>query len=305
MTIGKVCVTIGMEAKMEKKFHLDKLYIADPLRFGDWRLFQIGRLFCTEETVIEKHPHLGWFELTVVTDGKGVVQTNDVSVPVSRGDIYFSFPFDFHGISSDRQFPLKYDFFSFQTDDPLLLKELNRIVEESFSADKRVVRDEKIAYLVGNAIAETESGDLYSSELLQAIFRQIIVYLIRDFGKIPAAHLTSSVTRAEELCFRLMNYIDTHLYTMKSLSELSEVTSYSYVYLSHLFTKVTSGKLSDYYRNRRIEAAKLLLNEGKLQVGEIAELLNFSNIYHFSRAFKDHCGVSPNRYRQMINEKPG
>ena len=92
---------------------------------------------------------------------------------------------------------------------------------------------------------------------------------------------------------------------MKSLSELSEVTSYSYVYLSHLFTKVTSGKLSDYYRNRRIEAAKLLLNEGKLQVGEIAELLNFSNIYHFSRAFKDHCGISPNRYRQMINEKPG
>ena len=117
---------------------------------------------------------------------------------------------------------------------------------------------------------------------------------------LSAAHKTATVTRAEELCFRLMNYIDTHLYTMKNLNELSEITSYSYVYLSHLFTKVTSGKLSDYFRNRRLEAAKLLLNEGKLHVGEIAELLNFSNIYHFSRAFKDHYGVSPSKYQHGL-----
>ncbi len=285
---------------MEKRFHLDKLYINNPLHFGDWRLFQIGRLFCTDQTVIEKHPHLGWFELTVVTEGKGIVQTNDISIPVARGDIYFSFPFDFHGICSDKNEPLKYDFLSFQTDDPLISKELNHIVEEFFSAEKRLVQDERISYLVGNAIAETESGDLYASELMQSVLRQIAIYLVRDFRKCPASHKTATVTRAEELCFRLMNYIDTHLYTMKNLNELSEITSYSYVYLSHLFTKVTSGKLSDYFRNRRLEAAKLLLNEGKLHVGEIAELLNFSNIYHFSRAFKDHYGVSPSKYQHGL-----
>ena len=127
---------------MEKRFHLDKLYINNPLQFGDWRLFQIGRLFCTDQTVIEKHPHLGWFELTVVTEGKGIVQTNDISIPVARGDIYFSFPFDFHGICSDKNEPLKYDFLSFQTDDPLISKELDvyKRQDETLRGGKIAVR---------------------------------------------------------------------------------------------------------------------------------------------------------------------
>ena len=289
---------------MEKRFHLDKFYLSDPLRLGDWRLFQIGRLFCTEQTVIEKHPHLGWFELTIVTEGRGVVETNDVPVCVGRGDIYLSFPFDFHRIESDRREPLKYDFFSFRTEDPLLSGELERITRDFQPADRRVIRDEKIAYLIGNAIAETEGGGLYASEALQAIFRQAVIYLVRDFREVQVPVRPSSVTRAEEICFRIMHYIDTHLYTMKNLEELAEVTNYSYVYLSHLFTRVTSNSLSHYFRERRLEAARLLLLEGKLQVGEIAELLNYSSVYNFSRSFKERYGVSPRLYRQR-NEKKG
>lgn len=40
-------------------------------------------------------------------------------------------------------------------------------------------------------------------------------------------------------------------------------------------------------------AARLLLNEGKLNITKIAELLNYSSIYSFSKAFKEKYGVSP------------
>jgi AraC-like DNA-binding protein len=95
-----------------------------------------------------------------------------------------------------------------------------------------------------------------------------------------------------------MNYIDTHIYTLSSLEELAEMTNYNYSYLSSLFHKTTSGMLTDYYRKRRLETARLLIEEGALKINEIASLLRYSSIYTFSRAFKDFFGVSPSQYKR-------
>ena len=60
----------------------------------------------------------------------------------------------------------------------------------------------------------------------------------------------------------------------------------------------TDSTLADYYRNRRLEAARLLIAQGDLSITHIADLLNYSSIYTFSRAFKDKYGVSPEQYRK-------
>ena len=102
----------------------------------------------------------------------------------------------------------------------------------------------------------------------------------------------------EDLCYQIMHYVDTHIYTMDSLSELADTTSYNYSYLSDLFKKVTGDTLQSYYQSRRLRAAQLLLRENKLKLGEIASLLRYSSIYAFSRAFKDRFGLSPSEYRK-------
>ena len=42
-----------------------------------------------------------------------------------------------------------------------------------------------------------------------------------------------------------------------------------------------------------MEAARLMLSEGKLKITDIAERLGYSTLYAFSKAFKGHFGVSP------------
>lgn len=282
-----------------KYYHLDKHYLARPVTFGHFRLFQIGRLYCTEDTVIEKHAHVNWFELTIVTDGKGTVYTNDVGTPVRRGDIYLSFPCDFHAITPHADDPLKYDFFAFGTDDDAFSADLDHIMQTHASSDSRIIRDERIASLVGEALGELEENEPHSLPLLNAVFTQILIRVIRGF----LYHSTpprTNVTDPQSLCYRLMHYIDTHIYTMTGLEELAQATSYNYSYLSALFKKTTSGTLADYYRNRRLETARLLLLEGDRNSSQIAELLNYSSIYTFSRAFKDHYGLSPEQYKKSL-----
>lgn len=287
--------------RSKKKYHIEKNFFDDSLFFGSCRLIQIGRLYCSGSTVVRKHAHFNWFELTVVTDGKGTVYTNDVGVPVKRGDIYLSFPCDFHSIVPDPDEPLKYDFFSFSSEDPEYSADLDRIVSTHMPADRRIIRSETISSLVSNAIAETDRSSPYSNKLLGAIFEQIIIRLIRKFlYDIKSPEHSWNATDSEALCYQLMNYIDTHVYTMTSLDELSEMSNYNYSYLSSLFRKTTLTTLADYYRNRRLETAKSLIEENKLSITHIAELLNYSSIYTFSRAFKEKYGISPGKYKKQI-----
>ena len=100
-----------------------------------------------------------------------------------------------------------------------------------------------------------------------------------------------------------MNYIDTHLYSIKHLEVLAEVTGYSYGYLSDLFRKVTGNSLSGYFQEKKLQAAALLLQENKLQITQIAETLNYASVYAFSKAFRRQYGISPRQYRKQDTEQ--
>ena len=279
-------------------YHLDKRYLPKPVVFGHCHVYQIGRLYCTAQTVVGKHAHVNLFELTIVTGGLGTVYTNDIGTAVKRGDIYLSFPGDFHAIVSDEKEPLKYDFFAFTTDDDAISRELDHIMQTHGSAHSRVIRDERIASLVGEALGEIDSTEAFSHSLLSSLFNHVLIRTVRGFLYDTASASRTTVTDSEALCYQLMNYIDTHIYTMSGLEELAESTNYNYSYLSSLFHKTTAGTLADYYRQRRLETARLLILENTLRITEIAELLHYSSIYTCSRAFKDEYGISPLQYRK-------
>ena len=280
------------------RYHISHDHVKDPVRFGELLLFQIGRTHCKEDTVIGKHAHLNLFELTVATDGIGSIFTNGKRVPVKGGDIFLSFPGDIHGITSSAEAPLKYDFCAFYPLDPTLINELEEIMRNHTDADQRLLRDERIGFLLRNALAEINQPGKFSEKLLEAIFTQIILYVIEEFRSLPSPSSRKSVGAREELCYQMMNYIDTHIYSIDTLFELADVFCYNYSYLSDLFHKVTKESLREYYQNRRLEVAKRLIQEENLTLSQIAELLHYSSIYTFSRAFKEKYGKAPIHYRE-------
>lgn len=281
------------------KYHLHKTYLNSPREYGDMRLFQVGRMFCSKDTVIDRHTQLECIELTIVRDGRGTVYTGGVPTEVSAGDIYVSFPGDVHAIVSDREQLLKYDFIAAHTTDPALRSELDGIMLDFHSPDKRVIRDGDISDIVSRAIAEESSEASYSALMMESMLREIIICVIRDFGAMSSSHrLAANPNEKELFCYRIMNYIDSHIYSLKSLSELSEFTNYNYNYLSNLFKEVTGDTLMNYYRRRRLETAKLLLTDQTLSVTRIARLLGYSSVYTFSRAYKEYFGVTPSEEKE-------
>ena len=283
------------DTPFDKKYHIDKNYFLNPKKFGEINLYQIGRVYCSENTKVPRHTHLDFIELTIVTDGKGTIITNDVPVEVKSGDIYVSFSGDFHEIISDVEKPLRYDFVALSTQDARMHSDFEDIISRFHSPELRVIRNDVIASLVSTAIAELNADAEYSDVILGAIFLQMLSYIIREFKLQGIVKYSKNTAEAEILCYQIMNYIDSHIYTMKNLTELSEITNYSYNYLSNLYKRVTSDTLINYFRNRRLETARLLLSEGNLSVTKVAALLNYSSVYIFSRAFKEKYKIPPSQ----------
>ena len=277
------------------KYHLSKSFFQEPMRFSDIDLVQIGRLYFEPGDTMPFHIHKDfYYELTIVTEGEGEIFANGVSTSVKRGDIFLSLPCDMHRIVSSSSSPMKYDFMAFFTNNEKHRTELENI-SGYLSPQHRVFQDERIHALVCDAIMEFIGGSKFSNELLHAIFTQIIIYIIRDVAEGTKAR-TSHATQAEAICYQLMNYIDTHIFSISSLEDVAETMNYNYSYLSALFRKTTGSTLLSYYHQKRLDVARQLIAEGTMKMTEIAETLNYSSLYSFSRAFKENFGISPKQY---------
>ena len=85
-----------------------------------------------------------------------------------------------------------------------------------------------------------------------------------------------------------------------SIAEIAARCGVSECYFRRLFQEYSGQSPIAFRQHHRIERAKqLLLSDEDFTIGEIADELNFSDIYHFSKTFKKICGVSPNRYLQQ------
>lgn len=278
-----------MSENNKTKYHFDNYFDGRPINYGKISLIQIGRRYLNENTVIGTHTHLNWFELTIATKGECIVSSNGEESTIHAGDIYVSFPCDLHDIkTTDKE--LEYDYLSFVIDDSKLSELFNNISLNT-SAKLRIFRDERVQFLVSSAISEFKIEKTFRSELLSSIFNQIVIYTMRDL--MSSTRSTANVNDSDVLCQQIMNYIDTHVYSIESLNILTDIFSYNYSYLSNLFKKNTSITILDYYTNKRLETAKALIIENKKKIHEIAEMLNYSSTFTFSRAFKKKYGYPP------------
>ena len=279
------------EYSYKYKISRDSLY--SPLRYGEHFLYQVGRIHCNADSEIPIHTQLDYFELTIATEGKGIVETNNEPVEVSAGDIYISFAGDFHRIISDKDQPLKFDFITIKSRNEAIAASMEEIMALHHAADRRIVRDEVILQLVSRTISEVKKQKKLSEKMMEALITEIFVLLIRDFDVSEHSDVAGNKNEAEMLCFRLMNYIDNHIYSIRNLRELADTTNYSYNYLSNVFKETTGTTLQGYYHNRRLETARLLLSSEEFTVSEVAGMLGYSSLYPFSLAFKKKFGYPP------------
>lgn len=278
-----------------EEFKIDT-YLTSPKSYRKVKVLQAGRYYCNGGRIIKPHLHSDFFELTIVTDGEGIIKTNNIPVEVKSGDIYLSLPLDKHEIISSTASPLKYDHIAFFIENEEFYSDLEYIISNFHGANERIISDNRISRLTSLILAEYTSNSEHDGEVIANLLNTIIVYVIRNFNSKEKFSENDSITSKEILCTKIMNYIDINIFDIESLTEISEVFKYNYSYLSSVFKSVTKISLREYFLNRKLEVAKSLVSENKLKIYEISEKLNYSTPNAFTKAFKTKYGYSPKTY---------
>lgn len=96
-------------------------------------------------------------------------------------------------------------------------------------------------------------------------------------------------------------YIEQNYAQKLTLQDVADKCYVSQWHLSKLINKYTDSSFYELLNSVRIEKAKELLADPKLKIGDIVELVGFSDAAHFARVFKRTVGMSANEYRNSIS----
>ena len=96
-------------------------------------------------------------------------------------------------------------------------------------------------------------------------------------------------------------FISDHASDGIDAADVAERSGYSYFHFCHVFRAVTGKGLSHYINEKRLEAAKVLLADGK-SVTYTAMEIGFDTVSGFTRAFTQMYGIPPSKYRASVIE---
>ncbi len=112
------------------------------------------------------------------------------------------------------------------------------------------------------------------------------------------------------------NYVDSHGSIQKAVEyvnenytepltreEVCKVAMMSKTSFTNLFKKETGESLVEYIHILRVELAKQLLRERKLNITEIGEQCGFDSTTYFGRVFKKKTGMTPKQYKASGNKE--
>lgn len=150
-----------------------------------------------------------------------------------------------------------------------------------------------------------KAGVIMDLEMSSLNTRKEILDLVQNYiiQLSDELHLTNQGS-FHKIIENVKKYIDDNFASDVSLKFVADQVGLSSYYLSKLFKKEEGMNFKDYVIMVRMEKSMQLINEGKLNINEIACAVGYTNANYFSQAFHKYYGTPP-KACQIRGIRPG
>lgn len=252
-----------------------------------------------------EHPQ---YELNYVTEGEQRMMVNGTLYIQKAGELLLIPPGSIHSSQSHNGKGFTYFCMHFDIDDQLFLSLLARIKQVRFSADSPVTQqiEPVLRKLMSSADDETANTMVQRMQLQSAVF-ELFGHLWEAVSK-EAAHWFTDGHEKIELAHQIRNRLQGLMSQQfkqghesnghYGIDDIAAELGISSSHCNRVFKEVFGQSPRAVLSQLVLHEAKLLLGNPKLSVQNIAVMLGYKDIAHFSRQFKRWSGMSPSRYRQ-------
>jgi AraC-like DNA-binding protein len=271
----------------------------------------------TKDYVFHGEKHDFW-ELFYVDKGEVIVHVDDVQYELKQGDAMLYKPNAYHRLSANRVTASNLFDIAFESGSPVLEHLANRhfrLNESERGMLAQIVKEGFRAfappYHVPDAhTIERQSGAPEGCEqLLRSYLEILLIHLIRRAhgGQEPGEKLpfVPKEKRERDLVRSVTAFLRDRLDQDLSLDAICESFNVGKTHITRLFKKRTGYPLMEYFKRLKVEQAKMLVREERHNFTEIARLLGYGSIHHFSKAFKKYGGMTPSEYAKSVQARAG
>ncbi len=252
------------------------------------------KFYCRDNpnTSLQCSPHLHYhIEIAFIFSGECSADVGNASPQTAiGGDAILVFPNQvhaFHVLKSEQHILL--------VTDPKLFPEFSHLFSEYLPqccVIKGAANDPELRSLTKNiSAAYSDTKRPYRETVLRGYFLALMgrLFALTKFEKSNSEDMHAIGT--------VINYCMANYEKNLSLDLLERELHISKFYISHIINQKLKMGFNDYLNSIRVTNACRHLKEGELSVTEISELVGFSSVRTFNRAFVKHIGMSPREYK--------
>ena len=225
------------------------------------------------------------YKVYCVTSGEGFLHTTAKKIPLSEGDVFFTFPSVPYAIESGADF--QYFYISYLGVRAYMLLDRLGICAGNFyfPACPEVLEIWRKFFF----LSDENNLDMLSESTL--------LYTLSVLEKRGAAEEKKT---GESIVPKIKKMIDDQLQNPAlSLESLSRECAYHKNYISAVFKRDMHMTIRQYINTVRIQNACALMEKNVTCIKDISALCGFSDPLYFSKVFKRHMGVSPRQFLEQ------
>jgi AraC-like DNA-binding protein len=249
--------------------------------------------------ILKSHWHEE-FMIFYIEQGKAIIHCNSIPIPVCTGDLIVINSNDVHYVENlchqlvEYYFLIDFSFLLSKQEDLCQTKYIGPLMQQHIRFQNQIKNDKELLYQVLELVHEYEQKESGYELLIKAGLYRILVLLIRRHQAVISVREENE--RRYHTLHQLrpvLKYVDQHYAQKLTLTELATMANMSRHHFCRLFKSITGKPPIEYINHLRINVAMKLLNEGHLNISEIALTVGFNDSNYFSRLFKKYKNCSP------------
>lgn len=260
--------------------------------------------------VPEKHD---FWEMIYIDAGTIDAITDGLGETITQGQVLFNKPNELHAHISNGKVSNNMLVISFTSHSPAMsffdrklftLDKTQKMLLNLFMNEAKIALGEICGEYENKNPIDFTNAPFGSVQLLECYFIEFLIALKRSNDEavriVTKTESTLGLARSA-ISGLIADYLKAHVYENVSLKDLCQKFYMGKTQLCTIFSTYMEKGPIEYFLDLKIEEAKRLLREEKLSVSKVSDLLCYSSIHAFSRAFKNAVGVSPSDYRRDID----
>ncbi|MFZ4453892.1 AraC family transcriptional regulator [Salibacterium aidingense] len=243
----------------------------------------------------KSHYHIGprfipYFSIHCVLKGTGTYIDEDKEYSIKSGDAFCLYSNHIHSYFTDPNDPLEMFWIAFDGQQAASI--LNQIEVDRENTYIHNILSLNTRTTIENLI------DLFQHYHSYKYFKKLSYFyqLIDDFYE---AKNKNKGACPHDWIQESMNYMNLHYAEGITITDVARHVGASRTHFSNTFTKAVGSSPYKYLQEKIMTKATTLLESSRYNISEIALSLSFSDVYSFSRAFKNYYNVSPSEYKRL------